>query len=153
MATDPGTFGKDRVKAFADSYAMHTSVPETLHAAGISVYSFEGGEWSRHRLWRQKDPKSSVTGIAMGDLDGDGRDDVVFLDNDRHRVRILMQQADGSFAEIAEESEPALDSTGQFVRLADLNRDGRLDLIVSKTVSTRNPNDKGGWDVYLNRAK
>ena len=30
-------------------------------------------------------------------------------------------------------------------------RDGRLDVVLSKTVSSARPNDKGGWDVYLNR--
>jgi hypothetical protein len=37
------------------------------------------------------------------------------------------------------------------VRLADIDRDGRLDLILSKTVSSVKSDDVGGWDVYLNR--
>jgi len=149
----PGTFGKGRSRAFADSYEMQTSVPEVTRAAGITVYTFQDGTWERHRLWRQKNPKASVYGLAMGDMDGDGLDDVVFADSERHRLRILLQRPDGSFEEIAEESEPALDSPGQWIRLADLNGDGRLDVIVSKTVTASNPNENGGWSVYLNRAK
>ena len=53
----------------------------------------------------------------------------------------------------AESEEPTLDSPGQCVRLADLNGDGRLDVVVSKTVSSSNPNERGGWNVYLNRVK
>jgi len=30
-------------------------------------------------------------------------------------------------------------------------RDGRLDIILSKTVASYRPNDQGGWSVYLNR--
>ncbi len=89
----------------------------------------------------------------MGDLDGDGLDDVVFLDSDARRVRILFQQSDGSFVEADEKDEPALASPGQCVRLTDLNKDGRLDVIVSRTVATSNPAEKGGFDVYLNRKK
>jgi FG-GAP-like repeat len=153
FATAPGTFGKGRAPAFADSILMQTNVPENARAAGITLYAFENGEWARHRLWRKNDPKSSVYGLALGDLDGDGLDEVVFADSERRRVRILTQRADGTFAEVDEADEPELDSPGQCIRLADINRDGRLDVVVSKTVTTANPNDKGGWGVYLNRAK
>jgi hypothetical protein len=33
----------------------------------------------------------------------------------------------------------------------DIDRDGRPDLVLSKTVSAVRPEDVGGWDVYLNR--
>jgi hypothetical protein len=151
FATAPGTYGKDRTPAFADSFLMQTNVPENARAYGISLYAFRDGAWTRHRLWRKKDPKSTVYGMAMGDLDRDGLDDVVFADSDQRRVRVLFQQPDGTFVEAAESEEPPLDSPGQCVRLADLNRDGRLDVVVSKTVSSSNPNERGGWNVYLNR--
>lgn len=153
FATAPGTFGKDRAAAFADSFLMQTNVPQTAKAAGISLYSLQGDTWTRHRLWRKKDPKSSVYGLAMGDLDGDGLDDVAFADSDRRRVRILFQQPDGLFVELEEKEEPTLDSPGQCVRLADLDGDGRLDIVVSRTVVSSAPKEKGGWNVYLNRTK
>ncbi len=153
FATAPGTFGKGRAAAFADSILMQTNVPQNARAAGITLYSFQNGEWARHRLWRKSDPKSSIYGLAMGDLDGDGLDEVVFTDSDRRRLRILTQAPDGSFGEVDEAEEPAIDSPGQCVRLADLNADGRLDVVVSKTITSANPNEKGGWTVYLNRVK
>ena len=142
FATAPGKFGKNGAPAFADSILMATNVPENARAAGMTLYALEGGEWKRYRLWRKKDPKTSVYGLAMGDLDGDGLDDVVFLDNDRQRVRILLQQAGGAFVEIPEEQEPVLASPGQTIRLADLDRDGRLDVVVSKTVTSADPRSR-----------
>jgi hypothetical protein len=50
---------------------------------------------------------------------------------------------------MAEKDEPPLDSPGQCIRLADLNRDGRLDILLTKTVSSVTPNDPGGWSVFL----
>lgn len=150
FATAPGRFGRAGAPAFADAILMATNVPENARAGAVSLYSYEGGEWKRHRLWRRKDPKTSVYGLAMGDVDGDGLDDVVFPDNDVRRLRILLQQADGSFAEIPESEEPALPSPGQCVRLVDLDRDGRLDIVLSKTITSADPSVKGGWSVYRN---
>jgi len=153
-ATAPGNWGKGHRPAFAASFAvvgMGAKDPPRAH--GVTLYTFDAGAWTARRLWRAKNPRSSIFGLAMGDLDGDGLDDVVFLDNDARRVRILYQQPDGSFAEAEEADEPKLTSPGQCVRLADLDRDGRLDVIVSRTVVASNPAEKGGFDVYLNRRK
>lgn len=153
FATAPGKFGRSGAPAFADAILMATNVPESARANAITLYSYEGGAWTRHRIWRLKDPKTSVYALAMGDMDGDGLDDIVFADNDSRRLRVLLQQADGSFVEIPESDEPQLASPGQSVRLADLDGDGRLDVVLSKTVTSADPSVKGGWSVYRNVAK
>ncbi len=153
FATVPGTFGRKRVPAFADAYQMFTNQPEIARAIGITVYSFEEGNWTRHRVWREKSGKSAQYALGMGDLDGDGLDDIVFPDSESGRLRIFFQKPDGTFVEADENDEPKLDSPGQCVRLADLDGDSRLDVILSKTVSSYRPDDQGGWNVYLNRRK
>jgi FG-GAP-like repeat len=150
FATTPGTFGKARSAAFVDAYSAQANVPDPTRASGLTIYVYENGGWSRHRVWRKKEFRAYLFAVAMGDLDGDGLDDVVFPDNEAKRLRIFFQQADGTFVEAAEAEEPVLDSQGQAVRLADLDRDGRLDIVLAKTVVSTNPNEPGGWDVYLN---
>ena len=151
FATEPGTFGAKRVPAFADAYYMITNEPQVARATGISVYSFDKGAWARHRVWRKKSGQSGEYALAMGDLDGDGLDDVVFADSEVNRLRIFFQKPDGTFVEAAENEEPRLTSPGQCVRLADLDGDGRLDIVLSKTVVSYRPEDQGGWSVYLNK--
>jgi hypothetical protein len=130
---------------------MSTGEPELARAAGVTLYSYQNGQWARHRVWRKKNGKTLQYAVAMGDLDGDHLDDVVFPDSEERRLRIFFQQPDGSFVEAEDREEPALDSPGQCVRLADLDGDGRLDVVLAKTVSSVAPDNRGGWDVYLNR--
>ena len=104
-------------------------------------------------MWRKAEGKASVSAMAFGDLDGDGLDDIVFADNEQRKLRVLFQQPDGSFSEMDEKEEPSISSLGQWICLADLNGDGRLDIVLSRTVSSSAPNEKGGFDVYLNKGK
>ena len=151
FAMAPGTFGANRVPAFADAFNRATSVPVRRQARCVTVYSYENGAWTRHRIWRKKEGTTFMYGLAMGDLDGDGLDDVVFADSQAGRLRIFLQRPDGSFAEADEKQEPALGSIGQCIRLADLDGDGRLDIVVAKTYGASSPGERGGWSVFLNK--
>src|SRR4029450_1991261 len=146
-----GATGEGRTASFADAYSMQANVPETLRASGLSLYIFENGKWTKRRVWRQKEWKAYLFGLAFGDLDKDWLDDLLFVDNTILKVRVLFQKPDGTFVEAAEAEEPTLDSPGQTLRLADVNGDGKPDILVSKTVAVSDPTKHGGWDVYLNR--
>jgi hypothetical protein len=151
FAMAPGTWGRNRVPAFADAFNRSARTPVRRQAECITVYSYENGAWTRHRIWRKKSGKSSLFALAMGDLDGDGLDDVVFSDSEVGRIRIFLQGADGTWSEAEESQEPALGSPGQCIRLSDLDGDGRLDMVVAKTYPNAIPGDGGGWRVFLNK--
>jgi VCBS repeat protein len=67
-------------------------------------------------------------GGAVGDLDGDGRKDIVVANHEGHSLSILLNQG-GTFTFSADEL--ALDRSANDVAIADVNRDGNPDLVVA----------------------
>ena len=72
---------------------------------------------------------SAPNGVALGDLNGDGRLDVVVANSDvLGTVAVLLGNGDGTL-------QPAVTyaagSYPEFIALADFNKDGRLDLAVA----------------------
>ena len=148
FAVAPGTFGSSHATAFADLYQKQMP---GLQAAGINAYYKDGAGWHKTAVWRQKRYLGRLTAIAMGDLDGDGLDDIVFPDRLAGKLRIFFQTKDGKFEESPENAEPPLDSVATDIRLADLDGDGRLDVVLSKSVFSNYSKDPGGIEVLLNR--
>ena len=149
----PGHVGKDRSPAFADLY-VRLQAGTKLRAAGLSIYVDHNGAWTRIPVWRQKDYEGShLYAVAMGDLDGDGLDDVVFADEVEKKLRIFFQKPDGTFVEAPGASEPSVASAVTDIKLADLNGDGKLDVILAETVYGEETKEKGGFEVFLNQGK
>ncbi|EAR51346.1 FG-GAP repeat domain protein [Oceanicola granulosus HTCC2516] len=97
--------------------------------------------------------------VEFGDVDNNGRDDLFIAKGNVNQMpdmaefdpdNLLMQQPDGRFVERASVAGVASGARGRGAALADLNRDGRLDLVV---VQRRAPMklhenvtpDAGGW--------
>ena len=65
--------------------------------------------------------------IAAGDLDGDGRQDLVATDQGESAVIVLQNRGGGTFAVLA---SYAVDERPGSILIGDLNRDQRLDVAV-----------------------
>jgi hypothetical protein len=96
-------------------------------------------------LFQEKVEYQEYQAAAIGDLNGDGRNDIAVATSDG-RVRVFLQGANGSFYE---QRNPGLDRRGTTffdVKIADLDGDGRGELILAGSPNTEQPG--GGVWVY-----
>jgi Aldos-2-ulose dehydratase, beta-propeller domain/FG-GAP repeat len=120
-----------------DVYQIHIkgkrflAAQEPYHGDEIAVYTNQGGEWQRNVIF-----KGFIQGheMAVGDLNGDGRDDIVAVDvtNRAHpgpaSVHIFYAEDDSGAHwrhELLDENMMA----GSGVVVADINGDGRPDIV------------------------
>jgi hypothetical protein len=79
-------------------------------------------------LFQEKSDDCYYKAAAVGDIDGDGRDDIAVATN-TGKVRVFLQGADGEFYE---QKNPGMDQPGTDIfdiRIADLYHDGKGEIV------------------------
>ena len=81
----------------------------------------------------EKTRGKTARSLAIGDVDGDGRDDVVVTEPDTAQVAVYLQGADGRLQ--SRRTFPSL-AGSEMLRVADLDGDKRAEVIVLSTVES-----------------
>ncbi len=122
-----------------------------IAGGGVSVSYRERGEWKRTRVLKFLNSSAALSqGIGVGDLDGDGLDDVVWADDTTHRVRVFFQRPDGGFEELDPALEPTFVNRGTCVRVADIDGDGKKDIVLMYETATGAKTRSGGLRFFRN---
>jgi hypothetical protein len=96
---------------------------------GVDVLTRDaGGQWTRRALSRETG-RGRITAIAAGDLDGDGKPDVVAV-GEQGAVSIFIGNGKGGFVREGQSLESPGGCSGASVTIADLDRDGMADIVV-----------------------
>ena len=86
----------------------------------------------RARLAKSATEGIAATGVAAGDVDGDGYPDL-FVTNAFGPARLFRNRGDGTFEEITASSGIAVGANARSAAFADVDGDGDLDLFVAVT--------------------
>jgi hypothetical protein len=90
------------------------------------VYNQGTNGWSEPKRWHIEDGRMDGNALVTGDLNGDGRTDIVLL-GDNGSLYFLPQQADRTFGE---PQKIAYSGSPKSVQIADVDGDGRKDLLL-----------------------
>ncbi|MFI5182287.1 MAG: FG-GAP repeat domain-containing protein [Thermoanaerobaculia bacterium] len=118
---------------------------------GLSIYYRDGGEWKRFRVLKRLGMNRGLTpAIGVADLDGDGLDDIVVADNVERKVRVFFQTPAGEFEELDPALEPDCVNFPTSLRIADVDGDGRLDIVLMTQYMTVSETKEGGFRFFRN---
>jgi hypothetical protein len=126
--------------------------PSLSFVVGLDRVVFDGGTPKRVPLVRY-DSKRPITGLAAGDFDGDGNRDLIFTKFDPREFIVLLGDGKGNFRQAALEGITAANNANYDITVADVNKDGRPDVLVmyeSSAASSLGRQD-GSIRVFLNR--
>ena len=127
--------------------------PANKQAVGLDYVAFDKNGPKRTPIIRWGG-RTGIWGVAAGDLDGDKDLDVAFSRYEPRETVALLGNGKGGFATAAIEGITLKPNTNYDLQIADVNKDGRDDVIVMYETSSSNnafaPRD-GSVHVFLNR--
>jgi hypothetical protein len=136
------------------SYIKAGSSPANVQISGdgISIYyQTADGKWDRKRVMKRLNERGSGVGspgLDVGDLDGDGLDDIAFADEIEGRIRVFFQTPKGEFEEMDSKLVPTFPNNASSLRIADVDKDGANDVVLMFHALSESKTRDGGFRYF-----
>lgn len=150
LGTATGTYRGFPAAFMSYIIAAPQAASRNVSGNGVSIYYRNGTSWQRKRVVKTVESATTSQGVATGDLDGDGLDDLAWADETRRRVRIFFQTPGGEFEELDEKSQPRFVNHVPALQIADVDGDGKRDVVVMVQYLTGDETRSGGFRVFRN---
>lgn len=154
MGSATGTY-RGRPAAFAAWFKRSPSgASPKIDGQGVTIY-YRGadGKMAGKRVVKTLQFDAGSPAIAVGDLDGDGLDDVVWCDESTQRMRVFFQTPEGEFEELPSDREPTFVNHPTALRIADFDGDGHKDVALMYQYLTGDETRAGGFRVFRGLSK
>lgn len=108
---------------------------EVMQSTGLNPdFIVESSASSGGSFWKSRSFKENIRGLSMGDVDGDGNQEAIFVSENKVFV---YRNIDTQFMKVKEfTGEPSHNFLG--VDVADINRNGKAEIFVTSLNTTRN---------------
>jgi hypothetical protein len=126
--------------------------PPITSLIGIDRISFAGKKPTRTPVVRFEGTRP-FSGLASADFDVDGKNDILFTRHNPREAVLLLGDGKGGFKRATLEGLDLVDNPNYDLNVADVNRDGRPDVLLMYESTSESPFGKqnGGIRFFLNR--
>ena len=128
------------------------ATPAIRELVEIDRLTFASGKPERIPIARWSGHEA-VSGLALADFNGDGKNDIIYTRTNPREVVVLLGDGKGGFTRSAVEGLTLQDLGSYDIKVADVNGDGRPDVILmyESGAKTAFATQDGSVRVYLNR--
>ena len=128
--------------------------PPLQSVVGLDRISFAGKTPVRTPILRYGATRP-IAGLAAADFDDDGKNDILFTRYDPREAVMLLGDGKGGFAQAKIEGLELPDNPNYDISVADVNRDGRPDVLVMFESNSESPfgAQNGSIRFFLNKGK
>lgn len=113
------------------SWFVDTTASVLGSAVGSEQHALGVGAWSQRLTRIDEMTLHGHHGLAVGDVNGDGRDDLYVCDGGGLPNRLYVQQPDGTVRDVSADSKTDWLESSSAALLVDLDNDGDQDLVVA----------------------